>query len=230
MTGLALLSKSTTVVLLPAAGLLLLIEGVRLFRHGERRIWKLLLMYGIWILLAAAVVVGLWPALWVAPAKALETVLGGIRVHAGGHDSLNYFLGRPTENPGFLFYPVAYLFRATPGALIGLIAAALLTWRKRWPFDTSVRRRSALGLTLFALLFAAEMTLGAKMFDRYISPVFLAADVVAVSRAGWHGAVHAGTVAPASRACFGRRRASRPAKAARLKCSFRNKRFRRRPR
>ena len=55
----------------------------------------------------------------------------------------------------------------------------MLTWRQRWPFDTAVRRRSALGLTLFAVLFAAEMTLGAKMFDRYITPVFLALDVVA---------------------------------------------------
>ena len=180
MTGLALLSKSTTLILLPTAGLLLLIEGVRLLRHGERKAWKLLLAYGIWLLLAAVVVIGLWPALWVAPAKALATVLGGIRVHSAGHDSLNFFLGRPTDKPGPLFYPVAYLFRATPGALIGLIAAAVLTWRKRWPFDTPVRRRSAFGLTLFAVLFAAEMTLGAKMFDRYISPVFLALDVVAV--------------------------------------------------
>ena len=180
MTGLALLSKSTTLVLIPTVGLLLLIEGVRLFRHGERKLWKLLLAYGIWILLAAVVIVGLWPALWVAPAKALETVLGGIRVHAAGHDSLNFFLGRPTDKPGPLFYPVAYLFRATPGALIGLIAAAALAWRKRWPFDTPVVRRSAFGLSLFAVLFAAEMTLGAKMFDRYISPVFLALDLVAV--------------------------------------------------
>ena len=75
MTGLALLSKSTTLILTPTAGLLLLIEGVRLFRHGERKVWKLLLAYGIWILLAAFVVVGLWPALWVAPARVLDTVL-----------------------------------------------------------------------------------------------------------------------------------------------------------
>ena len=37
MTGLALLSKSTTVILIPTVGLLLFIEGVRLFRHGERK-------------------------------------------------------------------------------------------------------------------------------------------------------------------------------------------------
>ena len=180
MTGLALLSKSTTLVLIPTVGLLLLIEGVRLFRHGERKLWKLLLAYGVWILLAAAVIVGLWPALWVAPAKALETVLGGIRVHAAGHDSLNFFLGRPTDKPGPLFYPVAYLFFAlrrrphwpdrgrSPG-----VAQAMAV---RYP----VVRRSAFGLSLFAMLFAAEMTLGAKMFDRYISPVFLAFDLVAV--------------------------------------------------
>jgi 4-amino-4-deoxy-L-arabinose transferase-like glycosyltransferase len=179
MTGLALLSKSTTLILLPTVGLLLLIEGVRQFRQGERKLWTLVLAYGAWIGLAAAVIVALWPALWVIPAKALDTVLGGLRVHSAGHDSLNFFLGRKTDNPGPLFYPVAYLFRATPGALIGLIAAAVLTCRQRWPFDTAARRRSALGLTLFAALFAAEMTLGAKMFDRYITPVFLALDVVA---------------------------------------------------
>ena len=112
---------------------------------GEGKVWKLLLAYGIWLLLAAVVVIGLWPALWVAPAKALAAVLGGIRVHAAGHDSLNFFLGRPTDKPGPLFYPVVYLFRATPAALIGLVAAAVLAWRRRWPFDTPVRRRSAFG-------------------------------------------------------------------------------------
>ena len=179
MTGLALLSKSTTLILIPTAGLLLLIEWVRLFRHGERTVWKLLLAYGIWVLLAVVTVIGLWPALWVALAKALDTVIGGLRVHSAGHDSLNFFLGQPTNKPGPLFYPVAYLFRATPGALIGVIAAAVLAWRQRWPFDIPVRRRSAMGLSVFAVLFAAEMTFGAKMFDRYITPVFLALDVVA---------------------------------------------------
>ena len=155
-------------------------------------------------------------------------MLGGIRVHSAGHDSLNFFLGRPTEKPGPLFYPVAYLFRATPGALIGLIAAAVLAWRRRWPFDTPVSRRSAFGLALFAVLFAAEMTLGAKMFDRYITPVFLALDVVAVlGLAGlaqfilerWRRhreQVLAGDVQSA-------------AQAARLGCSLRSRRFRRRP-
>ena len=180
MTGLALLSKSTTLVLIPAVGLLLLFEGVRLCRNGTVKLWGLVLAYAIWILLAAVIVIGLWPALWVAPARVLATVMSGLRVHAAGHDSLNFFLGRPTDKPGPLFYPVAYLFRATPGALIGLIATAALAWRKRWPFDTPVVRRSAFGLSLFAVLFAAEMTLGAKMFDRYISPVFLALDLVAV--------------------------------------------------
>ena len=50
----------------------------------------------------------------------------------------------------------------------------------QWPLDAPTRRRSALGLVLFALLVAVVMTLGAKKFDRYISPVFMALDIVAV--------------------------------------------------
>ena len=78
-----------------------------------------------------------------------------------------------------LFYPVAYLFRSTPAVLIGLVAAAVLGWRRQWPLEAPTRRRSALGLALFALLVAVIMTLGAKKFDRYISPVFMALDIVA---------------------------------------------------
>ena len=82
-------------------GLLLLIEGVRQFRQGERK--ALDARSGVWGLDRARgrlVIVALWPALWVVPAKALDTVLGGLRVHSAGHDSLNFFLGRPTDNPG----------------------------------------------------------------------------------------------------------------------------------
>ena len=119
MTGLALLSKSTTLILLPTVGLLLLIEGVRQFRQGERKLWTLVLAYGAWIGLAAAVIVALWPALWVVPIKALDTVLGGLRVHSAGHDSLNFFLGRPTDQPG-------------AALLSGRLSLSCDAWRAHW--------------------------------------------------------------------------------------------------
>ena len=70
-----------------------------------------------WMAFVAVTVVGLWPAMWVDPLNVLASMAAGLHVHAEGHDSLNFFLGRTTEDPGLLFYPVAYLFRSTPAAL-----------------------------------------------------------------------------------------------------------------
>ena len=178
-TGLALLTKTPAVILIPAAGLLVLVEWFRRVRAGEGKSPGMLLAFLAWMALVIATVVGLWPAMWVDPLKVLASIAAGMRVHAAGHDSLNFFLGRTTEDPGPLFYPVVYLFRSTPAALIGLVAAVVLGWRRQWPLDAPTRRRSALGLVLFALLVAIVMTLGAKKFDRYISPVFMALDIVA---------------------------------------------------
>ena len=178
-TALAVLTKTPALVMLPAAGLLLLVEWVRCVRAGDGKAFRLWLAFGAWLALAALAVVGLWPALWVEPLHVLSSIVAGMRVHAAGHDSLNFFLGRATDDPGPLFYPVAYLFRATPAVLVGLAAAALFGWRRRWPLDAPARRRSALGLVTFALICALFMTFGAKKFDRYISPVFAALDIVA---------------------------------------------------
>ena len=178
-TGLALLTKTPAIILIPAAGLLVLVEWFRCVLAGEGKSPGMLLAFLAWIALVIAAVVGLWPAMWVDPLKVLASIAAGMRVHAAGHDSLNFFLGRTTEDPGPFFYPVVYLFRSTPAALIGLVAAVVLGWRRQWPLDAPTRRRSALGLVLFALLVAIVMTLGAKKFDRYISPVFMALDIVA---------------------------------------------------
>jgi 4-amino-4-deoxy-L-arabinose transferase-like glycosyltransferase len=178
-TGLALLTKTPAVILIPAAGLLVLVEWFRRVRAGEGKSPGMLLGLLAWMAFAIATVVGLWPAMWVDPLNVLASIAAGMRVHAAGHDSLNFFLGRTTEDPGPLFYPVVYLFRSTPAALIGLVVAAVLGWRRQWPLEAPPRRRSVLGLVIFAVLFAFAMMLGAKKFDRYISPVFIAVDIVA---------------------------------------------------
>ena len=127
--------------------------------------------------------------MWVAPLHVLSSIVSEMQKYSEGHDNPMFFLGRPTEDPGPLFYPVAYLFRTTPAVLVGLVAAAALGWKCQWPFDAPVRRRSTLGLVAFALLFAAVMTLSAKKFDRYISPVFVVLDIVAAL--GWLGLTQA---------------------------------------
>ena len=187
--GLAMLTKTPAVVLLPTAGLLILLEWFRRIRAGEGKSSGLLLAFVAWVALVAFTFVALWPAMWVAPLHVLSSIVSEMRKYSEGHDNPMFFLGRPTENPGPFFYPVAYLFRTTPAVLVGLVAAVALGWKRQWPFDAPVRRRSALGLVAFALLFAAVMTLSAKKFDRYISPVFVVLDIVAVL--GWLGLTQA---------------------------------------
>ncbi len=176
-------------VLLPTAGLLLLLEWFRRIRAGEGKSLKLLLAFIPWVALVAVTFVGLWPAMWVAPINILSRIVDEMRVYAAGHELPNFFLGHNTDDPGPLFYPVAYLFRATPASLIGLVAAAVLGWRRRPPLDAPVRRWSTLGLVAFAVLFAVVMTQSAKKFDRYLSPTFVALDIVAAL--GWLGLVQA---------------------------------------
>jgi 4-amino-4-deoxy-L-arabinose transferase-like glycosyltransferase len=187
--GLAMLTKTPAVVLLPTAGLLLFVEWFRCIRAHKGKSPGLLLAFVAWVALVAVTFVALWPAMWVAPLHVISSIVSEMQKYSEGHDNLMFFLGRPTENPGPLFYPVAYLFRTTPAVLVGLVAAVALGWRRQWPCDAPVRRRSALGLVAFALLFAAVMTLSAKKFDRYASPVFVALDIVAVL--GWLGLTQA---------------------------------------
>ena len=187
--GLAALTKTPAAVLIPAAGLLILLEWFRRIRAGEGRSPRLLLAFVAWGALVGATFVVLWPAMWVAPFHVLASIITEMRKYAAGHENPMFFFGQATHNPGPLFYPVAYLFRTTPAVLVGLVAAVVLGWKRRWPLDAPVRRRSALGLVVFALLFAAIMTLTAKKFDRYISPVYLALDIVAVL--GWLGLTQA---------------------------------------
>ena len=187
--GLAGLTKTPAAVLMPAAGLLLFLEWFRRIRAGEGRSLGLLLAGIAWVALVGVTFVALWPAMWVAPFHVLASIVTEMRKYAGGHENPMFFLGQATQNPGPLFYPVAYIFRTTPAVLVGLVAAVALGWKRQWPFDAPVRRRSALGLVAFALLFTAAMTLTDKKFDRYISPVYLVLDIVAAL--GWLGLTQA---------------------------------------
>jgi 4-amino-4-deoxy-L-arabinose transferase-like glycosyltransferase len=87
--------------------------------------------------------------------------------------------------PGWLFYPVNYLWRTTP-AVLGGLALALLAFLKRWPpLEEGRQREITVLLVLYALLFAVMMSLGAKKFDRYLIPSFPPLDLVA--GIGWAG-------------------------------------------
>ena len=173
-TGLALLSKSPGLLLLPFGGLLIVAwapGGRQRLRTG----WRLAL-WGVVALLVAFV---LWPALWVAPGATLTRVWEGILGQGlAPHENENFFLGHPTADPGPLFYPLAWLFRTTPWILVGLAISPL----SLFPFLCTCRgdeRRVLRVLWGFILFFSLLMTLGAKKFDRYLLPIFPLVDLLA---------------------------------------------------
>ena len=143
LAGFAFLSKSPALFLMPfvaLVGLWFTIKGVRSQEYEVRAASKTLpptpysllptsysllptpyfislkraIVDGLlWFVTAAAVVFIFWPAMWVAPLEALETVFFiGSKYATGGHAKGNYFWGTISQDPGPLFYQVSWLFRA----------------------------------------------------------------------------------------------------------------------
>jgi len=136
----------------------------------------------VWTAVAAAVFVLLWPAMWVDPLGSLSRVFSLASTYASeGHDSRLFFGGviyDIGQSPWY-FYPVAYLWRATPASLLGLILAWLGLLGPRSLRISPERRRLVLVLLIFSVLFTLFLSLSAKKFDRYLLPVFAPLDLVA---------------------------------------------------
>lgn len=163
LAGLAFLTKQPAVFLVPATLVALWRDG-----GGIRR------RFLHWLAPVVAVFFLAWPALWVRPWKPLSLMLGGGGAAVAESDSAGFFLGRRVGNPGPLFYPVAWLWRASIVTSVAGVATAVWALRRRRA-DPAARR--ALALLAFGLGFAALMTLAAKKGDRYVLPSFAAVDL-----------------------------------------------------
>jgi len=210
--GLAMLTKPSALFLVPFCGLVLLVYAIRntlgdrrlstshLAPNASRFTFYVLRSLFTWLIVAAIVYFALWPAMWVDPVWALKAVIeGGLIRHATtAHDSPTFFLGQITyEDPGPAFYAVSLLFRTGEVTLLFSIAAALLgaihLLRRRRLSQAGIDH---LLLLSYAVLFLAQMSLGAKKIPRYTLPAILALGLLAA----------AGIVAWARRLAGGRRR------------------------
>ncbi|MBK9941357.1 MAG: glycosyltransferase family 39 protein [Kouleothrix sp.] len=173
-TGLALLTKAPALLILPFAGIWLLLVSPQ--RGPAARLGWAGTRYLIWLGCALAVAYAGWPALWVAPREAIMAVVGEIVANGGKpHSWGSFFLGRPVGDPGWAFYPAVIAWRMTPLALIGLALAPLaLWWQPR-------ERRTLLALIGFALYFMLVMGAEPKKFDRYLLPIWPALLIVAAA-------------------------------------------------
>ena len=198
--GLSWLTKSPGLFLIPIVLLLALIELGHILRERDGRplatlIWQSVWPLIVWGLAGLAVFVLLWPAMWVEPLGTVNRVLAPALGHAqGGHGDPVFFGGRlyadgRLDASVWQFYPVSYLWRSTPVALLGLLAAGVALVFRCGPLARPDVRRVVLGLLLFVLLYGLLLNLGAKKFDRYLLPAFAPLDLVAalgwVAVAGW---------------------------------------------
>lgn len=188
--GLALLTKSPSMILVPMIGLIAVVAVMRCRIAWGKRIVMLCTIVAVWGIAAALVWVGLWPAAWVSPFDAVATVVNEVsRNGAVPHGWGNFFMGRVVQDPGPLFYPVAIVLRLTPWSLIGMLIAGLaVLWQlfaHRTQPKPSLANASFSLLLLFALLFVTMMAIPPKKFDRYVLPVFPVLNLVAAIGIVW---------------------------------------------
>jgi hypothetical protein len=178
-TGLAFGTKSYAVLWVPCAVLLIAAGSLR---QGETIAWPrraghlLLWVAATWLTVLVA-----WPGAARAPAQAMQDVLAMALGYASDPDTATstFFLGARIASPGGLFYPVAWVFRATPLATIG-VGLGVLTlplaslWRRH-----REQRRVIVAMLLYGLLYGGLVGLSGKKFDRYLLPSIVALDVAA---------------------------------------------------
>ncbi len=182
-SGLALLSKSPAIMLLPMVGLIALTSMWRrqAVQPWPRRLGRAMVaatpIVLVWAAATALIWVAGWPLAWVDAPEALRRVVGEV-VHNGTrpHETGNFFLGRAVADPGPLFYPVALVLRLTPWTLLGCLLGAGALARRTLPPH---RRTSLLLLMASALAFLLMLTVMAKKMDRYALPIFPMLDLLA---------------------------------------------------
>jgi hypothetical protein len=201
--GMALLTKSPSLILFPMLGLIVVVGVFLPYVRGDdlpRSPWAALRLavgaLAAWGAVAALVWVALWPAAWVDPVGSAMTVLNEIfRNGAVPHGWGNYFMGVPNPAPGPRYYGVAIALRITPWTMLGLFATGGVALRRLWTQRGETRRGLSavvarmhpplLLLLIFALVFIGVMSALAKKFDRYVLPTFPVLQLVAALGLIW---------------------------------------------
>ncbi|MBX0328657.1 glycosyltransferase family 39 protein [Oscillochloris sp. ZM17-4] len=199
--GLAMLTKSPALLLLPFAGMLMLAVELQTPQHNTsaaQRIAGALLRataaFLAWLAVAALAFVAIWPAMWVDPLGSLGTIIGEVIDNGGkAHSAGNYFMGEAVADPGWSFYIAVIRWRAAPPMSLGLIALfghgiwQLLSHRadavpaaghRRDP-DEARQRQVMLALIAFCALVIIALSQMPKKFDRYLLPIWPSLEILA---------------------------------------------------
>jgi len=174
--GMALLSKSPAIFLLPMLVLAFIVAALVSRRVRARGGKTLLMDLAIWGTCVVVLFLLFFPAMWVSPLETLMGIGGTGSHHALTPHETIFYRGTIGEDPGPLFYPQAVAFRLTPLIVVGLLLSIPMLFVRK---PRQAERRSLFTLFLFVVFFIAFMTFGAKKFDRYLLPIFPVLDLIA---------------------------------------------------
>jgi hypothetical protein len=182
--GLALLTKSQALVLLPMFGAIHLVWHARILASPPWR-WVVIRQWlgtmTVWVAGVTTTFVLLWPAAWSVPIETFSLMARYATRKVGAEGVKIFFLGQTVldEDPGPLFYPVIFLLRATPVMLLGLILgtwqlAGYLTrkWRHRVVWYRWLDDAGVWALLAYVLLYVGGMSLGSHKQDRFLMATF----------------------------------------------------------
>ncbi|MFN2197551.1 MAG: glycosyltransferase family 39 protein [Anaerolineales bacterium] len=192
--GLAWLTKSPGLFLLPFLALILLIDLLQQLREPDhpalgRLLWGSIWPFLLWGMFAGLTFWLLWPAMWVQPLDSLKRVIDmGLLSSSTGHTSPMFFNGERILSGSigleyWYYYPLTFLWRTTPLILLGLALAAAGFVFKLAPFDRAAVRRTIVALLLYAFFYGIMVTISTKKGDRYFLPASVMLDLIA--GAGW---------------------------------------------
>ncbi len=166
--GLATAVKITALFVLPGiVAVIVLIElGVWSVRFPPKG-WKLRFReLLLWNLTIIAVFVLIWPAAWVSPGYVVTSIFKGVLQESDR--GLLFFLGKLSDSPGVLFYPLVLAYRLSPALQIGLLAfcVVLLLPKLRRKQQTIPELTTLAIVSLFVLLI---LSVSDSKIDRYIN-------------------------------------------------------------
>jgi hypothetical protein len=167
--ALAVLTKTTALIVVPFSFLVLFLHSLYASKKLGRSFSISLTPYVKWIMIFVLFFNLLWPAMWVTPSTALQTLYNGV-VNVGideGHDQL--YFGKLLTNPGLGFYFVVLLIKSSVYLLFGVLGYFLFAART---FDKKSQRFAVTAL-LLAILYLLEISIPSKKIDRYIVPSML---------------------------------------------------------
>jgi 4-amino-4-deoxy-L-arabinose transferase-like glycosyltransferase len=179
--GLAALSKSYALFLVPFTALVLVVDGAA----SRSRAQDVAFHLGCWGCGAIVAFSALWPSMWVDPVGTVRGVLEtAVGYSASAEASSRFFLGSVEGDPDLLFYPVVLAFRTTPLVwlgLLGLVGSAIAAQRRTHRAWHAVRQHdlNTRIMVAYVCLFVLAMAFAAKKFDRYMLPAIVALDLVA---------------------------------------------------